>query len=84
MNMDLKNIQCGEFEIGEIFEVSTGNLLPKQTLIKGNIPRITATDSNNGVYDFYQKIVHKNYRELTNFISISFLGSVFIIHIQQV
>lgn len=75
--MDLKNIQWGEFEIGKIFNVSTGNLLPKEILKKGNIPRITATDNNNGIYGFYQKVNHKNYRELTNFISVSFLGSVF-------
>lgn len=75
--MDLKNIEWGVFIIGEIFNVSTGNLLNKKLLKKGLIPRITATDNNNGIYDFYQKINHNNYRELTNFISISFLGSVF-------
>lgn len=75
--MDLKNIHWGEFEIGKIFKVSTGNLLSKEDLKKGNIPRITATDNNNGVFGFYQKVSNKNYRELTNFISISFLGSVF-------
>ncbi|NMR34406.1 restriction endonuclease subunit S [Chryseobacterium aquaticum] len=75
--MDLKNIRWGEFEIGKIFKVSTGNLLPKEILKKGNIPRITATDNNNGIYGFYQKVNHKNYREVANFISVSFLGSVF-------
>jgi len=75
--MNLKNIQWSEFEIGKIFKVSTGNLLPKEVLKKGTIPRITATDNNNGVFDFYQKVHHKNYRELNNFISVSFLGSVF-------
>ncbi|OXA81259.1 hypothetical protein B0A58_01435 [Flavobacterium branchiophilum NBRC 15030 = ATCC 35035] len=75
--MDLKNIQWGEFEIGKIFNVSTGNLLPKEILKQGNIPRITATDNNNGIYGLYQKVSHKNYREFTNFISVSFLGSVF-------
>jgi len=77
MERDLKNIQWGEFEIGQIFKVFTGNLLAKELLKKGNIPRITATDNNNGIYDFYKKVNHKNYREFTNFISISFLGSVF-------
>lgn len=75
--MGLKNIQWGEFEIGKIFDVSTGKLLPKSVLKKGNYPRITATDNNNGVFGYYQKLQHKNYREITNFISISFLGSVF-------
>lgn len=77
MELSLKNIQWGEFEIGKIFKVSTGNLLPKSVLRKGDFPRITATDNNNGVYDYYQKLQHKNYREITNFISVSFLGSVF-------
>lgn len=77
MEKDLKNIEWKEFKIGQIFKVSTGNLLTKELLKKGNIPRITATDNNNGIYDFYKKVNHKNYRELANFISISFLGSVF-------
>jgi hypothetical protein len=51
--------------------------LAKELLKKGSIPRVTATDNNNGIFDFYQKVSHKNYRDLTNFISISFLGSVF-------
>lgn len=77
MEVDLKNIQWGEFEIGKIFEVFTGNLLARELLKEGSIPRITATNNHNGIYGFYQRVNHKNYRELTNFISISFLGSVF-------
>ena len=66
-----------EFKIGNIFSVSTGSLIPKEILKKGTIARLTATDNNNGVFDFYEKVEHKNYREVTNFISVSFLGSVF-------
>lgn len=77
LKKNLKNVEWGEFEIGNIFTVSTGNLLPKHLLKKGKTPRITAKDSNNGIFDFYQKVNHKNYRELSNFISVSFLGSVF-------
>ncbi len=77
MKVDLKNIEWGEFLIGNIFLVSTGSLLPKEILKNGKIARITATNLNNGVFDYYQKVNHKNYRELTNFISVSFLGSVF-------
>lgn len=66
-----------EFKIGNIFSVSTGTLIPKDVLKKGKTARITATDNNNGVFDFYEDVEHKNYRVLSNFISVSFLGSVF-------
>jgi hypothetical protein len=66
-----------EFKIDNIFSVTTGSLVPKETLKKGKIARLTATDNNNGIFDFYEKAEHKNYREISNFISVSFLGSVF-------
>jgi hypothetical protein len=70
-------VEWKEFKIGDIFKVSTGTLLPKSLLKKGKTARLTATDNNNGIFDFYENIEHKNYRVLTNFISVSFLGSVF-------
>lgn len=77
MEQNLKTKNWSEFLISDIFTVKTGSLLPKEILKKGKIARITATDNNNGIFDFYQKVDSKNYRELTNFISVSFLGSVF-------
>lgn len=77
MKIELDNINWQEFVIGDIFKISTGNLISKEYLIKGDIPRITATDKNNGIFDFYKAIDNKNYREQSNFISVSFLGSVF-------
>jgi hypothetical protein len=77
MELNLKNKNWSEFLIGDIFNIKTGSLLSKEVLKKGKIARITATDNNNGIFDFYQKVDEKNYRELTNFISVSFLGSVF-------
>lgn len=77
MNLDLKNKEWGEFLIGNIFIVNTGALLPKKVLKKGKIARVTATDSNNGVFDYYADTNHKNSRVHENFISVSFLGSVF-------
>lgn len=77
MELNLKNKYWSEFLIGDIFNIKTGSLLSKEVLKKGKIARITATDNNNGIFDFYQKVDEKNYRELTNFISVSFLGSVF-------
>lgn len=70
-------VEWKEFKIGTVFNISTGALLPKDLLKKGKTARLTATDNNNGIFDFYENVKHKNYRVLTNFISISFLGSVF-------
>jgi len=70
-------VEWKAFKVDDIFTVSTGSLVPKEILKKGKIARLTATDNNNGIFDFYEKVEHKNYREVSNFISVSFLGSVF-------
>ena len=77
MDLNLENKIWKEFRILDIFEVYTGAQIPKNKLQAGYLPRITATDNQNGVFDFYKKIEHKNLRDLENFISVSFLGSVF-------
>lgn len=73
------------FKIKEIFETfkgsnglqtHTGAYVPKKKLKEGNMPRITVRDTNNGVDGFYNSN-DKNYRVFENFISVSFLGSVF-------
>jgi hypothetical protein len=73
----ISEIEWKAFKIGDIFSISTGALLPKNILKKGKIARLTATDNNNGIFDFYENVKHKNYRVISNFISVSFLGSVF-------
>lgn len=65
------------FVIGDIFSIFTGSLLPRGELKSGTVPRITASEINNGVAGTFAPSAHKNYRTLTNFISISFLGGVF-------
>jgi len=73
-----------EFSLKEIFiteikndrQVPTGAYVPKKYLEEGPTPRITATSCNNGIDGFYSS-AHKNYRVYTNFISVSFLGTVF-------
>ena len=77
MDLALKNKEWKEFSINNVFIVNTGANIPKHFLKKGNIPRITATDQNNGVSIFTNNSEHKNFRKITNFISVSFLGSVF-------
>lgn len=82
----------GEFKISDIFEtlqkgktiqVPTGANVQKKDLIekeisKGGIPRITVTGVNNGIYGYYEDRPNDdNYRVYENFISVSFLGTVF-------
>lgn len=72
--LKLTDVEWGEFKVGDIFEIFTGSLIdnPKS----GTIPRITATDVNNGVAMFTSRYEEKA-RYFSNFISVSFLGSVF-------
>ncbi|EAL5963249.1 restriction endonuclease subunit S, partial [Campylobacter jejuni] len=76
-NLKLENIEWGEFKIGEIFNIYTGALINQVKIKQGKIPRITATELNNGIAFFTSDLEDKNFRTLENFISISFLGSVF-------
>lgn len=65
------------FVVGDIFNVDTGSLVPKSELQDGRIPRVTASETTNGIIGTYAPSDHKRYRTLTNFISVSFLGGVF-------
>lgn len=61
-------------------QVPTGANIPKLELKEnGSIPRITVTGVNNGVYGYFDYLGnHPNdYRLYKNFISVSFLGTVF-------
>lgn len=57
-------------------KVPTGVNIPTKELLNGNIPKISASGINNGVVGYYSS-KHKNFRIYENFISVSFLGSVF-------
>lgn len=78
-----------EFRIKDLFEtqkkgnklqVPTGASVSVQDLLEdGATPRITVTGSNNGIFGFYD-YCGKNiadYRVFNNFVSVSFLGTVF-------
>lgn len=74
--------QWGEFVIGELFETNgnkthTGARIPKNNLEAGSTPRITVTDKNNGIIGYFNDTDNTNYRVYENFISVSFLGTVF-------
>jgi len=83
--IDTKNWR--EFRIGDWFEtikngrqVPTGASVPRLQLKEnGSTPRITVSGINNGVLGLYDYIGNKeaNYRVFNNFISVSFLGTVF-------
>jgi len=77
MNLSLKNRKWKDFNFSKVFNINTGANVPKKFLKKGNYPRITATEQDNGVADFTTISAHKNFRTLNNFISVSFLGGVF-------
>lgn len=75
-----------EFKIAELFitetskskqQVPTGAAIARKDLIDGDIPRITVTNLNNGIIGYYKNIQSDNYRVYENFISVSFLGSIF-------
>lgn len=75
-----------EFKIGDLFvtksnqgklQVPTGAAIAKKDLIDGSIPRITVTNFNNGIIGRYENIQSSDYRVYENFISVSFLGTIF-------
>ena len=77
----------GNFLISDVFEtnkkgksiqVPTGANIQKKDLNEGTTPRITVTSVNNGIFGYYADIPNSNnYRIYENFISVSFLGTVF-------
>lgn len=63
---------------GGKFQVPTGSYVDKKQLREGETPRITVTGMNNGVYGYFDcNPKNKDYRTFENFISVSFLGTVF-------
>lgn len=83
----INTVQWKQFKINELFitekigkrlQVPTGANIKRTELTDGVIPRITVTGLNNGVYGYFNcKNANKNYRVYENFISVSFLGTVF-------
>lgn len=74
------------FKVGDIFEtefknsamqVPTGGWIASKRFEEGSTPRITVSGVNNGVVGYYADVDDANYRVYENFISVSFLGTVF-------
>lgn len=75
-----------KFKVSDIFvtekhgsglQVPTGAMMSKKDLMDGDIPRVTVSNFNNGITGYYADSDDKNYRTYQNFISVSFLGTVF-------
>ena len=75
-----------EFQVGELFEtkkkgreiqVPTGSWINSKNLEHGSTPRITVAGVNNGITGYYKDVDDTAYRVYNNFISVSFLGTVF-------
>ena len=73
-----------DFKISDIFEtinnktqVPTGGSVKKTNLKEGKTPRISVTNFNNGITGIFKDLNEPNYRTYYNFISVSFLGTVF-------
>ena len=81
----MKKTNWLEFKISDLFiteykskkiQIPTGAYVHKDYLFEGKTPRITVTSQNNGI-DGYYSSNDKNYRVFENFISVSFLGTIF-------
>ena len=80
-------IECWkEFKVSDVFvtdkhgrgiQVPTGAMMAKNDLEEGDTPRVTVSNYNNGITGYYADSEDKNYRTYENFISVSFLGTVF-------
>jgi hypothetical protein len=71
---------CETNKKGGKLQVPTGANIPSKDLDEnGTTPRITVTGVNNGVFGVFDYIGSKptDYRVFNNFISVSFLGTVF-------
>ena len=64
-------------QLGKNIQVPTGAMVSKRFLKDGSTPRVTVSNFNNGITGYYSDIDDKNYRIYENFISVSFLGTVF-------
>ena len=79
--------QWKEFNIADLFvtektgnerQVPTGAYIEKKHLKEGHTPRISVAGINNGICGYYEDVINNaNYRVSVNFISVSFLGTVF-------
>lgn len=75
--MDLKNVQWGEFEIGNLFYTYTGGDLIISRITKGNIPIISHSMFNNGVAEWTSPISGQKLFDYTKTISLADRGNFY-------
>ena len=73
--MKLTDREWKAFRIGDIMDISTGSNVSKGLIKSGNLPRITAKATENGVDGFTAPYIR--YRLNKNCVSVSFLGNAF-------
>ncbi len=78
---DWKEFQISELfqteKVGKTIQTPTGAMISKRKLTEGDIPRVTVSNYNNGIIGYYSFFEDSDYRIYENFISVSFLGTVF-------
>jgi len=79
MDLILKNIEWGAFEIGKEFKVLRGKRLTESNRKKGNIPYYSASSSNNGLTDFIKNplFLEKDCLVITTFCDSYFIDGEF-------
>lgn len=75
MNKSLKTVNWKVFYLSDIFTNYHGKRLVKEQRKNGNIPLLTASESNQGVSDYISK--NKNMTKHIDFISIDMFGHAF-------
>jgi hypothetical protein len=69
----LKNVEWGEFKIGDLFEIGTGSLVDIKSANEGKTPRISVQTTDNGILGYFDESI-ENVRYFENFISVNFFG----------
>jgi hypothetical protein len=75
--MDLKNVQWGEFEIGNLFYTYTGGDLIISKITKGDIPIISHSMLNNGVAEWSSPISGQKLFDYSKTISLADRGNFY-------
>lgn len=68
-------MEWADFRIGDLFEISTGSLVESKKLLKGDIPRISAKSTQNGVVGHFDTSLIDGARHVENCITVNFFGS---------
>ena len=65
------------YRIGDFFNITTGSLIDIKNTSKGNIPRISVKNDENGILGYFETENNEKARHAENFISVNFFGNAF-------